>query len=419
MEKETQRLQILLVDDDPNMVLLVKDFLEFRGYAVVTAGHGADGLKVLDNGFIPDVIISDVMMPEMDGYEFISQLHESSCPEWVPIIFLSAKGQIQDRVKGLTSGAEVYMVKPFEPEELIAQIESVMRYALKVVESSRQEHSTLADLRTKQIISEHTFLSNKLDVFDKKIDALTLSLKNEDKEIGEDSEDITAQPKSSKSGKELEDYAAICGAVAHSLKNEFMHIGSSIEYISETSNIDDVREECEVVKRGLEYNQLALQKLLNYLDFSSSHLEEMDVGELLKKAECLIRPRLPSNIKLSINKQVSTQKKIKSSPVQVLGVVVELIDNAIKALRKQGGSINLKLENKNSNLLIFVEDDGPGLTTEIQRIIFKEAINLGESSGLGLFLGKKVLRGLGGDLYVGKNLSKGTTFIVSLPLSSP
>lgn len=419
MEKENQRLQILLVDDDPNMVLLVKDFLEFRGYAVATAGHGVDGLKVLDDGFIPDVIISDVMMPEMDGYEFISQLHESSCPEWVPIIFLSAKGQSQDRVKGLTSGAEVYMVKPFEPEELIAQIESVMRYALKVVESSRQEHSTLANLRTRQIISEHTFLLNKLDVFEKKIDALTLSVASKDKEISEDLEDVIAQSKSSKDGKELEDYAAVCGAVAHSLKNEFMHIGSSIEYISETSDIDDVREECEVVKRGLEYNQLALQKLLNYLDFSSSHLEEIDIGELLKKAECLIRPRLPSNIKLVVNKQISTRRKIKSSPVQVLGVVIELIDNAIKALRKQGGSISLKIEEKNSNLLVFVEDDGPGLTKEVQKIMFKEEINLGGSSGLGLFLGKKVLRGLGGDLYIGKNFSNGTTFIVSLPLSSP
>ena len=80
----------------------------------------------------PDMIICDVMMPEMDGYAFVKQVRENPDTEWIPILFLSAKGQSQDRVKGLNTGADVYMVKPFEPEELVAQVESSLKQASRL-----------------------------------------------------------------------------------------------------------------------------------------------------------------------------------------------------------------------------------------------------------------------------------------------
>ena len=115
--------KLLLIDDDPNLILLVKDYLEFRGYNVVTAENGREALEVLDHN-IPDMIICDVMMPEMDGYALVKHIRQEPQTNNIPILFLSAKGQSQDRVKGLNEGADVYMVKPFEPEELVAQVES-------------------------------------------------------------------------------------------------------------------------------------------------------------------------------------------------------------------------------------------------------------------------------------------------------
>ncbi|MGF1540828.1 MAG: response regulator transcription factor [Pleurocapsa sp.] len=114
---------LLLIDDDPNLILLVKDYLEFRGYNVVTAENGREALEILDEG-VPDMIICDVMMPEMDGYSLVQHIRKEPTTNRIPVLFLSAKGQSQDRVKGLNEGADVYMVKPFEPEELVAQVES-------------------------------------------------------------------------------------------------------------------------------------------------------------------------------------------------------------------------------------------------------------------------------------------------------
>ncbi|MGK7952748.1 MAG: response regulator transcription factor [Xenococcaceae cyanobacterium] len=120
-QKDSKKL--LLIDDDPNLILLVKDYLEFRGYQVMTAENGREALDILEQ-HVPDMIICDVMMPEMDGYALVNHIREEPRTKRIPVLFLSAKGQSQDRVKGLNEGADVYMVKPFEPEELVAQVES-------------------------------------------------------------------------------------------------------------------------------------------------------------------------------------------------------------------------------------------------------------------------------------------------------
>jgi len=127
------RNKLLLIDDDPNLVLLVKDYLEYRGYEVMTAENGYDALQVLASE-TPQMVICDVMMPEMDGYTFVNHIRNDPKTSWLPVLFLSAKGQSQDRIRGLNTGADVYMVKPFEPEELVAQIEASLKQSSRVAQ---------------------------------------------------------------------------------------------------------------------------------------------------------------------------------------------------------------------------------------------------------------------------------------------
>jgi DNA-binding NarL/FixJ family response regulator len=129
--KDTNKL--LLIDDDPNLILLVKDYLEFQGFEVLTAENGREALELLQEEQ-PDLIVCDVMMPEMDGYAFVEEIRKDPSQSWIPVIFLSAKGQSADRVKGLNTGADVYMVKPFEPEELVAQVESSLKQASRLMQ---------------------------------------------------------------------------------------------------------------------------------------------------------------------------------------------------------------------------------------------------------------------------------------------
>ena len=132
---DNQPKQLLLVDDDPNLILLIQDYLEFQGYEVKSADNGQEALDILER-HIPDLIICDIMMPDIDGYEVVERIREDGRISWIPVIFLSAKGQTTDRVKGLTKGADVYLVKPFEPEELLAQVESSLKQLDRFTERS-------------------------------------------------------------------------------------------------------------------------------------------------------------------------------------------------------------------------------------------------------------------------------------------
>jgi DNA-binding NarL/FixJ family response regulator len=143
---ETEAKQLLLIDDDPNLILLVKDYLEFRGYQVMTAGNGREALSALSN-ISPDMIICDVMIPEMDGYAFVEKVRQDPAKRWIPILFLSPRGQSQNRVQGLTTGADVYMVKPFEPEELMAQIESSLKQATRLLHHQNKGSNSIPTLQ--------------------------------------------------------------------------------------------------------------------------------------------------------------------------------------------------------------------------------------------------------------------------------
>jgi DNA-binding response OmpR family regulator len=115
--------KILVVDDDNNICDLIEIYLQKEGYKVFKAYNGKDAIKVFGEKQI-DLIVLDVMMPQMDGYEVLKEIRKNS---QVPILMLTAKGETFDRVLGLELGADDYMVKPFEPKELIARIRAVLR----------------------------------------------------------------------------------------------------------------------------------------------------------------------------------------------------------------------------------------------------------------------------------------------------
>lgn len=115
---------VLVVEDDAAIRAGVRDALEFAGYAVREAGDGEAGLEQACSGAV-DIVLLDVLMPRMDGMTMLSHLRRARPA--LPVIVLSAKGESQDKVRGLRLGADDYIVKPFGPEELLARVEAVLR----------------------------------------------------------------------------------------------------------------------------------------------------------------------------------------------------------------------------------------------------------------------------------------------------
>lgn len=115
--------RLLVVDDEAKLLRAVADCLRAEGYDVTTARSGGDAL-VSVNASPPDLIVSDIRMPGMDGYQLARTLRQNPRTELIPIIFLTAKGEQADRVAGFRSGVDAYITKPFDPDELLAVINS-------------------------------------------------------------------------------------------------------------------------------------------------------------------------------------------------------------------------------------------------------------------------------------------------------
>ena len=120
---DSSRRRVLVVDDEPRMVRFIRLNLEHDGFEVVEAQSGIEALTQLRNA-LPDLVLLDVMLPDMDGFETLRMVREFSP---VPIIMVTAKGDEDDRVRGLERGADDYITKPFSPRELVSRIRAVLR----------------------------------------------------------------------------------------------------------------------------------------------------------------------------------------------------------------------------------------------------------------------------------------------------
>ncbi|MDM8565339.1 PocR ligand-binding domain-containing protein [Candidatus Halobeggiatoa sp. HSG11] len=116
--------KILIVDDEPVNLQVLNNYLSLQNYSIVQATSGHEALKFIDDGFIPDVMLLDVMMPQMTGYEVIHKLREKWQAVEMPILLLTAKNQVEDLVQGLEAGANDYMTKPISKEELLARVKT-------------------------------------------------------------------------------------------------------------------------------------------------------------------------------------------------------------------------------------------------------------------------------------------------------
>ncbi|HEY9612259.1 ATP-binding protein [Allocoleopsis sp.] len=121
--------QILIVDDEPVNLQVLVNHLSLQNYAITQAGNGMEALAIIDQGFKPDIILLDIMMPKMTGYELCQKIRERFPANELPVVLLTAKNQVSDLVEGFSSGANDYLTKPVSKNELLARIKTHIRLA--------------------------------------------------------------------------------------------------------------------------------------------------------------------------------------------------------------------------------------------------------------------------------------------------
>jgi DNA-binding NarL/FixJ family response regulator len=155
-------LTILVVDDDLGTRLSISDYLELSGYSTRMANDGQEALKLLEE-YHPDLVVTDIVMPRMNGYELVRRLRQKPSYRLLPVILLTARIQTQERILGYQSGCDLYLPKPFELEELAAAIRNLLERS-QIIQSefrfSYQEHeghnSEFISIERSEILSSLT-----------------------------------------------------------------------------------------------------------------------------------------------------------------------------------------------------------------------------------------------------------------------
>jgi DNA-binding response OmpR family regulator len=126
MTQPTPHLSMLAIDDEVSIQLILQHYFK-EDFLVITKGNGKEALSWMQEGNIPDIIIADINMPQLDGYAFIDQVRSSGFLKNIPMVMLSGSDTTDNKIRCLESGADDFMVKPFNPRELAARVNGILR----------------------------------------------------------------------------------------------------------------------------------------------------------------------------------------------------------------------------------------------------------------------------------------------------
>ncbi|GJL78899.1 MAG: hypothetical protein NPINA01_18880 [Nitrospinaceae bacterium] len=363
--------KVLIVDDTPANIDVLRKTLEPEGYELSVATSGESALKIASH-FKPDLILLDIMMPGIDGYETCRRLKRDAGNKDIVVIFISAKNETKDVVKGFSMGAVDYINKPFHHEEVCARVRTHINLR------------SLTELREK--------LFSKLE---NNVNRLT--------ELGE-----------------LKN--KFLGMAAHDLRNPLVSIRGLSDLLLDKNNQFSDEQVREFITTMHDASQHMLCLVNDLLD--TSVIESGKLSLSLKKCSLhgLIEKVVRANRRLAEKKQMEIQLSLADlpdlylDPNRITQVLENLISNAVK-FSSPGSNIFVSIESANEDVKVSVRDEGPGISEEDQKKLFKGFQKLsarptgGESStGLGLAIVKKMVEAHGGTLDVESRLGVGSTF---------
>ncbi|HMM11533.1 MAG TPA: hybrid sensor histidine kinase/response regulator [Bacteroidales bacterium] len=388
----TQPPVILAVDDNPRNLQLISALLSQHGFKVVVANSGENAMKYLALKQ-PDLILLDIMMPGMSGYEVCEQIRKTPSLDGIPVIFLTARGETSDIVTGLRLGAVDYITKPFRGEEVLARINTHL-------ELQRNRKS----LEQKNLILRQ--LSDELEQKNEIIIRETQKLR-----------------------KAIAEKDRFFSILSHDLRAPLAGFLTATELLEK--NLRNMsREEMELFIATMADSARQLNKLLeNLLSWAQLQLEIMKPKPENIELVSLANSAIQSQQSLATSKDITIENRIEHSlyayaDYQMTHAILRnLISNAIK-FTPRGGKITIEHQAGPFGMVaIAVTDNGIGMNDETLRSLFSIDSKVsrpgteGEaSSGLGLILCHDMALRNKGTLTASSKIGQGSTFLLSLPL---
>ncbi len=364
--------QVLIVDDEPINLQVLVNYLSIYNYELKLASSGQEVLDLLNNGYLPDIIILDVMMPHMTGFEVTQIIRETWQLHELPILLLTAKNQTQDIITGLEAGANDYLTKPTTKEELLARIRT--HIAVKRLKSSRQ-----AALETARLKSE--FLAN----------------------------------------------------MSHEIRTPMNAIIGVSDLLNNTPLTAEQKEYVSTIRTG---SETLLSLINDILDFSKIEAGKLELESQPFNLRACVEEALDLITSLAVKKDLSLAYWIDwDVPTQIIGditrlrqTLVNLLSNAVK-FTQQGDimvKVSAQLLDSSSQLPIYeflfsVCDTGVGISKAQQDKLFQSFSQVDSSitrryggTGLGLAICKRLTELMKGKIWLESEEGKGSTFFFNI-----
>lgn len=417
---------ILVVDDTPEQLRLLSKILEAQGYKVRKAINGERALQAVE-ALHPDLILLDVMMPDMQGYEVCCILKESPETRNIPVIFVSALDDIYDKVLGFNVGAVDYITKPYQIQEVVLRV----RTHLNLRKLQNKLQLEIGERKAAQEALEE--LNQELE---NKVNQRTMELQISNMHLLKLQAELRKSLTVEQELNQLKD--EFLQNISHELLTPLNGMIGFLDIVLDEL-CDNREEELDLLQKAKK-SSLQLQRIIrDILDFSSLRkgetdveIESVDLHSCLEDAIALWLPQLEQkNLKL-IRKYSEISIQVKADYDKLKQVFEHLLENGIKFT--DAGSITIKtftqgeIESHESlesqKAIIMFQDTGIGIAQDDQHKLFQEFVMIDGSStrrqggnGLGLVVSQKFIELMGGSLsLVSAGKSLGTTVSVSLPL---
>jgi len=374
---------ILVVDDVQQNIQVVGTMLREAGYSIMPATNGATALQRVQKK-LPDLILLDLMMPEMDGLEVCRRLKADPATRPIPIIFLTASNEMSHLVQGLQAGAVDYVTKPFNPPELLARVRThlELKHARDTIVRYGQELSRLNEEKNEFMgIAAHD-LRNPLGAITGYAEI-----------IQEEAASLQASPAEQfeRSRKEMTECAT---------------------RINDTS-----KRMAEMVQNLLDANRIERGEM-------KLNLAPIDLGPALSQVIETQRPHATAKQQTIHLQTEPTPATAILDPGVILQILENLVSNAVK-YSPPGKEIFVRLKKQAQGVRVEVQDQGPGLSADDQKKLFGKFARLsakptgGEhSTGLGLSIVKKMVEAMNGRVWCESELGQGAAFIVEFSTTS-
>ncbi|RME88098.1 MAG: hybrid sensor histidine kinase/response regulator [Planctomycetota bacterium] len=454
-----RRVSILIVEDSITQREELRYHLEKAGHKAIPFRNGSLAWEWLQKALpeeLPAIIITDIVMPEMDGYELCKKIKEEKKTHSIPVILLTSLSDPLDVIKGLEAGADNFITKPYEPEFLLSRIDHIL-----INQEIRQSGRSEMGLEVFFAGKRHYLSSNRLQMIDLLLSTYenaiqkNIKLKEANEELlatqrlleKKNQELLQTQKELEKRNQELletqkileeqnqklselnEMKSTLLGMAAHDLRTPLASILGYSKFLEISPELGEKKKKfVEAIKRNSEFMLHLVEDLLDLSLIESGRLDlklqKENLNETIEEVLDLEREIAErKNIKITFQPSTSLPP-IYIDKNRIRQVISNLISNGVK-YSEEGTEITVTVQQEGEYIKLAVQDQGQGIPSEEIERLFQpfqktsvQATKGEKSTGLGLAIVKKIVEAHGGRIWVESEVGKGSTFYMSLPLKN-